>query len=85
MTIPDDVALQAFVEGSTAVDARELLMRWTGCSDREVSQKSAALLEAGLLQPSSAGLILSHQGRMVYRHLQQWPGKTEDTSQNPAN
>jgi hypothetical protein len=62
MTISDRVALAAFAEGRSAVDAQELMQVWTGCMASEVSQKMAALVQRGLLEPSTCGVVLSARG-----------------------
>jgi len=62
MTISDRVALAAFAEGRSAVDAQERMHAWTGCRACEISQKMAGLMQRGLLEPSTRGVVLSAQG-----------------------
>lgn len=62
MTISDRVALAAFAEGRSAVDAQELMHAWTGCMASEISRKMAGLMQRGLLEPSTRGVVLSVRG-----------------------
>jgi hypothetical protein len=71
MTISDRVALAAFEQGRTAVDAQELMVAWTGCMAAEISQKMASLLQRGMLEPSTRGVVLSARGRECRRCLEE--------------
>ncbi|HKL78333.1 MAG TPA: hypothetical protein VJ985_08235 [Gammaproteobacteria bacterium] len=65
MAISDHLALKAFAQGRTAVEAQALLREWTGCCDAAIGQKISQLLEHGLLAPSAQGLVLSAKGAEV--------------------